>query len=1078
MNRKKESMSFDSFYDARDNLILDILQKDFIGPVEEGEVLSEFPIQYYIMGKIYPLDSDGEQILNTSANTFVESEDNDPSLSLSNMRNPSSMGITFTLKPEVSKYFIKASYALYDNIPFQQAADTGIDLTSWTSEEKCGTQPKHFWRRRPEEFFCEIDNGDKDYPLVFLLSDNIELRVYKKHVFAGGEQLITASFVNCHKASSNQTDISSKTAFQVCLEVCPDREANTEPSIFAFTERRDGVKTDEEFQELELLYREKQCFAQGHGCSVMWDMEHDQPEWVRTDFLPSYNLKQMKPSIFADDGKLFSMAYLAHSESTEVMPRIREYIKGYRRWIENLSAQATQLPESHQESAARNIEKCFNAFHCIEKTINELEKSCLSDKKAWQAFQFMNKAMFMQRKQTLLRNKKAVAPDGDIRWYPFQLAFILQEMISFIRPNGEERKKVDLLWFPTGGGKTEAYLGIAAFVIFLRRLRNPEEKGVVVIMRYTLRLLTLQQFDRASILIFACELIRHQNRRLLGETEISIGLWVGGKLTPNRLDDAQKELNRIKKGLPPAEANPCQIPVCPWCGTETSKTDNYRIDIDQKRMIVTCLNPDCDVQHFQNGMPLHIIDEAIYDHLPDFIVSTVDKFAQMPMKEEVGRLFGICDKRKKPPELIIQDELHLLSGPLGTMAGLYEMAVTSLCQDRDIPIKIVASTATVKNAANQIKALYGRKYTQFPPQGLTIDDSFFAQIATTKERPARRYLGVMGIGVTPTTTLIRVNAALFFATRYLEVKNFGENVVDNYWTITGYFNSLRELGGAKTQLLDDVQSRYCYLRDTKFAKIFPGRAANDSLDNNLELTSRMENNSIADVIQKLVQPYTANDSRDTYSFLLASNMISVGVDVGRLGAMVVTGQPKTNAEYIQATSRVGREKPGLVVTVYNNFRSRDRSHYEQFLRYHSALYKYVEATSVTPFSDRARDRGLHALFVALCRLQVAGLRHDEAASAFDPENPAIKEIETMILDYVSLIDPSERESTEAELREIIAEWHELGRTQILKYHTYYDPGGRYEDFLLKPDRMDDRFRTMNSMRSVGGQSGIFIKEGR
>jgi superfamily II DNA or RNA helicase len=207
---------------------------------------------------------------------------------------------------------------------------------------------------------------------------------------------------------------------------------------------------------------------------------------------------------------------------------------------------------------------------------------------------------------------------------------------------------------------------------------------------------------------------------------------------------------------------------------------------------------------------------------------------------------------------------------------------------------------------------------------------------------------------------------------------------------------------------------------------------------------------------------------DVYDFLLASNMISVGVDVGRLGAMIVAGQPKTNAEYIQATSRVGRNNPGIVITVYNSSRSRDRSHYEQFLKYHTAMYRYVEATSLTPFSDRARDRGLHALFVSLCRYLVSGLLRNDDAVNFDASDPKVREIERLILDYVKTVDPEELPYVKDELKIISDLWKDAA-VGTLVYR-----GFKNEKSLLKGDVEDDRFRTMNSMRNVDGQAGIYL----
>ena len=640
------------------------------------------------------------------------------------------------------------------------------------------------------------------------------------------------------------------------------------------------------------------------------------------------------------------------------------------------------------------------------------------------------------------------------------MAFFVQEIISFADENSEERKLTDLLWFPTGGGKTEAYLGISAFVIFLRRLRHRDNGGgVSVIMRYTMRLLTFQQFERASAMICNCELIRRQEKIPGGE--IGIGLWVGSALTPNKLEDAQKILAGEDDNDEYTIGNPVQITKCPYCGCKISE-NNYSIDIPVKRMKISCSSPECQFSH---GLPIYLIDEEIYEHKPSYIVATIDKFAQMAVNEECSNLFG--NNRILPPELIIQDELHLISGPLGTITGLYEAAIQKICTRNGIKPKVVASTATIRNAAEQIKGLYASDHTQFPPQAINHDDSFFAELSTRNERPARTYMGCMAIGTSPTTMMIRTLASELFATRYLSEQEDDEKVIDSYWTLTAYFNSLRELGGAVIRVIDDVQDRFIYLQNTKFKDKFPMKLLNQRYTNYKELTSREKSEDIGKVIQEeLTIPFTKDRSTDPYDFILSSNMISVGVDVARLGIMQAVGQPKTTAEYIQATSRVGRENPGLVITTYNQTKSRDRSHYEQFYPYHTTFYKYVEATSITPFSDRARDRALHTLYVMLCRYSIPELFRDEDAVNFRKTMPELESIRNYIFDYVEAVDPDEIENVKYEISVIEEEWEEKrGRNDVFRYrknkHRSNDKCLFEEDF-----EEDSRFRVMNSMRTV------------
>lgn len=1049
---------YSRFYEAR-RIITGILHDDLVGPVSREEVLFELPTQYYIMGKLYPQSKTGD-IIDLVRNPFLENavESYDASISLSNQKNPSSMGITCTLKKGVTSIVITGSYAFYSPVLFEEATEYRISVERWEASEN---KPKELWPRK-EYTFHELIRIDEDkIAKPVSLPGGIQIQVYTHTVLESGERVITIAMVNTNQTNEDPVEKAGKCVFQPILKIA----GADEESVFSNVNQQEQFSTDEELLQLELLYSDIKCYGQGHGCSVEWDLEHDDPLWVRSVWLPSYNLHQMMAAQI-DDRQVLSMKYLSEGVPMEVISALKGFAGSYEEWIKKQASFIEKLEERHKNSAHKNITKCNEALSRIRNSIGMLEKSISGDRAAIRAFQMANEAMLLQRKQTLIKAQKEFIADN-VTWYPFQLAFILHELSSFISPDGKERKTVDLLWFPTGGGKTEAYLGITAFVLFLRRIRKSTDDGVTVIMRYTLRLLTLQQFERASMLIFACELLRRKYN--LGGNEISAGLWVGGKLTPNKLTDALASINKQQRGaiISAEDSNPYQIQICPWCGKPIS-VHNYSVRLSDKRMIIKCSNEDCDFHEVDDGLPLHIIDEAIYEHLPSFIVATVDKFAQIPLNDKPASLFGITS-RKNPPELIIQDELHLISGPLGTMTGLYEAAITKLCEKNGRGAKVIASTATIRNAGKQILALYGKTYSQFPPQGLSAKDSYFSVESTPEDRPAREYYGVMGTGTTATTTLIRVNAALLFASRYLAACGFEDRVVDNFWTITGYFNSLRELGGASTQILDDVQSRFIYLAKTKFSALTPKVDLSKSYDYLVELTSRMSNSEITKIIQdRLRRGYRNGQHKDVYDYVLASNMISVGVDVGRLGAMVVAGQPKTNAEYIQATSRVGRDNPGLVITVYNTTRSRDRSHYEQFLKYHSALYRYVEATSLTPFADRARDRGLHALYVSLCRYLVPGLLSNESAVNFDPDTEEVKKIRDMIQDYVEMVDPDELDAVMIELQDIEDEW-KIAATGALVYRSF-----KNEKKLLKSDTDNSRFRTMNSMRSVDAQSGIYL----
>jgi len=1061
---------YGEYYKARD-VITGIVKSDLIGPVFGDEVINEPPTSYYIMGKLYPRTDEEVTEDDNTTSADVESAE-DTVLSSTNVKEPRSMGITFTVKEGVKSVNIEVDYALYTPYNLSEAGKNGIDIEHYSEWIK-GKSDKEkerllFWKRTgiSKEFTADLSGKE-----TFEIESRVFLKVFVHMVTAENEKVITAVITNERSVKGDdKRAVAQNTILQPTITVY----SKDHKSVFTEVRRQVALTDNEELQNLEMLYSGYLCYAQGHGCSVIWDMDHDEPEYIRSEFMPIFDLHQMK-AMEIKGVKAFNMHYLYNAEREEVVNDLLSFVDSYDYWIGKQREKAEGVAyKEYKYSVNENLEACTNISKRIRHSISLLSEGNPEDNMAWIAFRYANEAMYMQRCRTIIKDyeAKGITADidpNDINWYPFQLAFILLEIASFVEPDSEDRTTVDLLWFPTGGGKTEAYLGIAAFEIFYRRLTNPNNcNGLTVIMRYTLRLLTIQQFERASILICACELLR--KKYSIPGDEISIGLWVGNNFTPGFINDADDTLTKIRaSGVKSNEdVDPCQVKVCPWCGSKLHYK-NYNVNTASRRLEIKCSNERCDYHGIP--LPVRLIDEEIYKYKPAFLVATVDKFAQLAIQEKTAALFSL-DNDSLPPELIIQDELHLISGPLGTMTGIYEAAITKICERKGRPAKVIASTATIRNASNQILSLYGRTYNQFPPQGISADDSFFAVKASSEEKPIRQYCGIMGVGTTFTTTLIRLYASWLYGSRYLKSLGYDEKVIDNYWTLTGYFNSIRELGATQTQIVDDIQSRYKFLKDSKFKTKYPDFSGEDFYENSIELTSRMSNDELSEIIQdKLKVSYEENGKNDVYDFVLASNMISVGVDVGRLGTMAVAGQSKTNAEYIQATSRVGRSNPGLVFTVFNAVRSRDRSHYEQFSKYHSALYRYVEATSLTPFSDRARDRGLQALFVILCRYYCPELLNDNAASNFTPNLEGVKEVEKIIYSYVNKVDHREADQVLAEIKDIERQWYEaaLSTQSDLWYRNKKKPS------LLKPD-IDEysRFRIMNSMRSVEAESGIYL----
>jgi hypothetical protein len=800
----------------------------------------------------------------------------------------------------------------------------------------------------------------------------------------------------------------------------------------------------------------------------------------------------------------------------------------YKEWIDDRKEEIASLESKFVETANRHIKNCEKSYDRMKKGLKMIEK----EKDIFRAFIFANKVMAMQRAHSEAIEKKTSPETVRAIWRPFQIAFFLQNIEGVVDPVSKDRKITDLLWFPTGGGKTEAYLGLAAFTIGFRRLTQHSgyrtDVGVSVIMRYTLRLLTIQQFQRATTMICACEEIRKESPEVWGKTRFRIGLWVGDSSVPNKYNDAKsvikaKEEAIIRKSnndyIGKIKGTPIQLVSCPWCGAKLVDKNNpkvvltsYKAMDKKRRIIISCPNNKCSF-HKNNsdreGLPVLVTDEEIYRLLPDMVIGTVDKFARMPWQPEIQNLFGkvkgeiehwgfLSNGNSKteqnnaknvagsltisnsspvyPPNLIIQDELHLISGPLGTMVGLYETAVDYLAsvkvEDNVIGPKVIASTATIRNANNQIEGLYTSETQIFPSPGLTHTDSFFAQQRPIKDIPGRMYVGVFAPGKSMKTTLLRIIANLLSGVTAME-KNYNLSSLDPYQTIVGYFNSLRELGGAVRLIEDDVPARMKTLEnqfneDNKFQ--FTQRELEPDVP---ELTSRIDSGKIPELLDRLQQVYHQNGEVTPVDVLLASNMISVGVDVSRLGLMVVNGQPKATAEFIQSTSRVGRRFPGLIITSYNWARPRDISHYEEFYAYHSALYRYVEPISVTPFSSRARDRGLAAVLVSMLRLGNSELSSNNAAGNTERINELSQDIIRIFLERANSMHVS-IEEVEKHLEQLLNDWDNDAAKSKLNYNKFKPQD---EANLLYPLGMENAgtFKTPNSMRDVEATAGIYIR---
>ncbi len=1068
---------------------------------------------------------------------------------------PSSFGLTFCVDGAATAIKVAARWGHYARVKSEQfKTATG--------------QPKMVWKR------CQIEGTSPPIPLqpgpirwtVAPEFGEVEIQgiVRPKH---HDQWIVTLFLVNGQTEPDKLRDTAWLFQPEIIVE-SPDGD----PIFRKRPTRRAPDRMDPiafaEWQAMEMIYRKHVEFAVGHGVSVHADLPDgatDRANRVSTRVIPISEIPKTEPptatEIPALRGLVLDMKELSETAMDGFAVKLGPLVKAYEGWIAEETKRIEHTAHGlagFQEPANEAINRCKATLERIKGGLGVIG----SNEQAAETFRFMNRAMWLQRTRTIYsecvrRGEKVEIATVDVpenrSWYPFQLAFILLTLPGMTDLHHDERTAgheavADLLWFPTGGGKTEAYLGLAAYTMGIRRLQGvvdgrSGESGVAVLMRYTLRLLTLQQFQRAAALMCACESIRREaierEDSRWGRTPFRIGLWVGRNSTPNTTEQSAEAIKRDhghynRSTAVGGSGTPAQLTNCPWCGLVIDPGKDIKVESFAKgrcRTLIYCSDPlgQCLFSRKRSpdeGLPVLVVDEEIYRLLPILLIATVDKFAQMPWKGQTQMLFGqvegFCPRhgfrspevkdsdshpRKgafpstktvphnpvRPPDLIIQDELHLISGPLGTLVGLYETAVDRLAtwtvDGREVHPKVIASTATIRRAPDQVRSLFLRKVNIFPPHGLDVEDNFFSrQRDPSAETPGRRYLGICAPGRRLKAALIRVYLAYLAAGQQIYEKH-GQHA-DPWMTLVGYFNAIRELGGMRRLVDDDIRTRLGKMDQRGLARRSPPLVE--------ELTSRKGSSDIPRVLDLLEEQFDPvkemkrkemlkqgrrqNAPRRPLDVLLATNMVSVGVDVKRLGLMVVAGQPKTTAEYIQATSRVGRSKPGIVCTVFNWARPRDLSHYEQFEHYHATFYKHVEALSVTPFASRAIDRGLTALLISLVRLVGAEFNHNKKARHVDRNHPYFKDAIDAIATRAGAITckSAVQEAVRQALTERLDEWlAEAQNTRGGRELAYRDERDGVTVPLLHPAglRSWDHFTCLNSLRDVEPTVGLILMEG-
>ncbi len=1186
---------------VRENL-LDILTRELLGPIHgPEEVLPFSPRSQYLVGHIAPVKltassvaalpnddspergdlvevrADDEGLAEgrglpayaaDESEADAEDDDAEDRAPKQGLMIPASMGLRFQVPADLESFTVTASWGTYETVETDQVT-------------KAGRAVRHY-QRTPVEEARSIRLADlmAGRTATVELRDSVCLRVdrYDDRQF----DRVLVEIALCNDRETPTPIPMSMWMFQTNLRV----DAGGAEVFLPVRDvlEQDWPEHDDEVRRLNLQYRNRLEFAIGRTCSVDWIVSEGsrRATEVSTTWLPIGETPQTRPRSVT--GALLSMDALAKVTPEELRAGLEPLVAGYAAWLHEQEAAASGLPVHMQEPAEAALWEARQAHQRLVDGLNHVA----THEEALRCFRFMNGVLRDQRvasqvaaarasdsSVTIEQARQEVAAKGAeaASWFPFQLAFILMQLRALTDPTSPQRSaayqaRVELLFFPTGGGKTEAYLGLAAYTFAIRRRQGTVESaegpldgsnGVGVLMRYTLRLLTAQQFQRATALMCAAEVARREDQVTWGFEPFRIGLWVGTDVSPKRFEEADEQLTKANE-FGSHRLTVLQIQRCPWCGTPITAAQ-VKTDATVRRVYVYCGDelarcPFAKGGEVDEGLPVLTVDEEIYRLTPALVIATVDKFARLAREGEGAALFGYvsrrcgrhgyvhpdyakCDittthpltknghpaatvrpvSRLRPPDLIIQDELHLITGALGTAVGLFEVTVETLSSwdtpdGKPVRPVIVASTATVRNAHEQVRGLYGRQVQIFPPQVLDVADTYFSQeVPIDRDNPGRRYVGISAQGVRLSSAEIRVAEVLLSAGQLL-LDRAGV-VADPYMTLVGYFNAKRELAGMARYMSDDVQSR---VKRPRKDSGFPSRlGASFGLLNIGELTSRIASAEIGRTLDRLGlqfdpsydtteafrQRLAAQDAgkqmpsrRETpFDVVLATSMLQVGVDVQRLGLMLVVGQPKNTAEYIQASSRVGRDasdRPGLVVALGNWARPRDLAHFEQFRHYHETFYAQVEALSVTPFSPTSLARGIDGLLVSAARVaqatQSEGLSPEREAWRIKDQRSAVAALADRLKTRIAAAAQSEEATKRASdlLVNRIDRWSERAKraaemSKTLVYERTGD-GDKYLPLIISPEHVkasvggsiEAPFVIANSMREVQPEINVLV----
>ncbi len=1044
---------------------------------EDDTMIDQYPLDRFFIGLLFPINEE-EGVDETDQDKNINENENIAKQVVKTKRYvpPSSAGFSFFVSGDDISLRIAYKAVYYEAGP----KGKGGYIKSWT--RRSFTQ---------DGDFEEVEFSPDSKSPIYIFNKKAKIDTLWREYQDGFIVTITLSnnqsSENCSNGLQENIEKNKNTLFEVEFKcIIESGNINTYP-------QKDVALLNDEEKEIELRYQDLYINAVGHGVAVDWKKNQQDKMEIWSDFMPIVEVPQVTADTGKENDRVLSFLFLQDQGSVKVIDSLNAFVDGYEHWIKK---QESRSKNEKDQKTARNIIINLNT---AKKRMLAGVKLLEVNKNSRTAFSIMNKAMLMQWVSSDKNNNKDI-DESSYRWRPFQLAFILMTLESTINENSEYRETLDLIWFPTGGGKTEAYLGLMSFLFVYRRLKYTDKSnGTVSIMRYTLRLLTSQQFVRANKVIFALELIRQKNEGLFGAKPFTSGLWVGSAISPNTL-------YQVGKIIEDKKYSKLALRSCPWCNDKFSDK-NYVLT--GQNFYFRCINSNCDFGKNQNNiLPCNVVDEVLYMNPPTLLISTVDKFARLAWEERAGAFLGKDGNR--PPELIIQDELHLISGELGSIVGLYEVGIETALILKGMHAKYIASTATIKNAKKQVQTLYAKDANIFPASGLRYNDSYFAKTVSLKDLPGRLYVGYLAYLLSRQDCLRPLTSILLAA----PIKLFKEEeYLDSWWTQVIYHSSLKGVANSRTlyqsgvsdflkkliieNLKNDIENELPnFTKDNSFKSI------NDFLKINGDkypeirkivnqylpirevdikvLSSQNSADENAVIFENLSKHRYENNSIDV---ALATTMISVGLDVSRLALMIINGQPLTTAEYIQTSSRVGRGTvPGIVFTNYYKTQARSLSHYENFRSYHDSFYRFVEPSSLTPFTYQARERALHAALIIAIRYGSKKFVKNDGASKFDKNDNIVRDIISEMKIRCNLaIGPNQevRDSVAQHIDKLATKWHfEKEYSESSKRTLVYNSDDKsFDNLICNFDKENGVWKTLQSMRNVENSALIKLLSG-